>query len=118
MDILRFWKSDQLWRLVIDGVEQNVTDEIRAQHPKPDRSTAIGIVSELQPIPYEDWPVWAKALKKLAMPDDVGIGDVVRRTIGEETSEKFKSWYKRVAGKDCGCNGRQAAWNKLYPLKK
>ncbi len=63
-----------------------------------------------------EWPIWAKALKQLAKPEDKGIGDVVARMIGDEKSEAFKSWHLATFGKPCNCNGRQARWNLLYPL--
>ncbi len=70
----------------------------------------------IQPIPRKEWPVWAKAISKFAKPEDKGIGDVVRRMIGEENSETFKKWFKATTGKDCGCTGRQRRWNIEYPL--
>ncbi len=63
-----------------------------------------------------EWPMWTKALKQLATPEDKGIGDVVARTIGAENSEAFKKWFKVTTGKDCGCTGRQRRWNIEYPL--
>ena len=71
----------------------------------------------INPVPPEQWPLWAQGFKKLAQLEDAGIGDVVRRMIGEETSNAFKMFYRKIAGKDCGCKGRQERWNKLYPLK-
>ncbi len=62
------------------------------------------------------WPLWAKALKQLATPQDKGIGDVVERTIGNENSAKFKAWHLATFGRPCGCNGRQNLWNQKYPL--
>ncbi len=70
----------------------------------------------IHPIPRKDWPVWVKALAQFATPNDKGIGDVVRRMIGEENSEAFKKWFKTTTGKDCGCTGRQRRWNIEYPL--
>lgn len=63
-----------------------------------------------------EWPLWAKMAKLLAKPEDKGIGDVIHHLIGPENSEAFKSWFKNTFGKDCGCAGRQAEWNRLYPL--
>ena len=79
----------------------------------------IAWVSEQTPKPdtKKEWPFWAKSLKTLAKSEDKGIGDVVARLIGDENSEQFKSWYKATFNKDCGCKGRQARWNRLYPLK-
>lgn len=64
----------------------------------------------------DDWPLWAKALKHLAIHEDKGIGDVLARTIGPENSDAFKTWFRKTFNKDCGCDGRQAQWNRLYPL--
>ncbi len=64
----------------------------------------------------DTWPIWAKGLKQLATPDDKGIGDVVARIIGDETSAKFKAWHLATFGKDCNCTARQARWNRQFPL--
>lgn len=53
----------------------------------------------------------------LAAPEDNGIGDVVRRMIGDFTSETFKAWHKATLGTDCGCATRQREWNDRYPLR-
>ena len=63
-----------------------------------------------------EWPIWARAMKQFAKPDDKGIGDVVARMIGDENSAAFKAWHIKVTGKTCGCAGRQAKWNRQYPL--
>lgn len=67
-------------------------------------------------IPYTEWPLWAKALAKLSRPEDKGIGDVVHRLIGDENSVAFKTWYKKITGRDCGCKGRRTQWNIQFPL--
>lgn len=66
--------------------------------------------------PSTEWPIWAKSLKLVAKPGDKGLGDVVARIIGDENSEAFKEWYRKTFNKPCGCNGRQARLNALYPL--
>lgn len=68
-------------------------------------------------IALDDWPIWAKALKSFSKPDDKGIGDVVARFIGPENSEKFKAWHLETFGKPCGCTGRQARLNAMYPIR-
>ncbi len=68
------------------------------------------------PIPYSEWPLWAKSLSKRATPEDKGIGDVVARAIGAEESGAFKAFYEMTFGKPCGCTGRQKLWNIKYPL--
>lgn len=81
------------------------------------KTTGNGATPHVNPVDEKDWPMWAKALKfTVAAPQDKGIGDTVARVIGPENSEAFKVWYKKITGKDCGCNGRQKLWNQLYPL--
>ncbi len=67
-------------------------------------------------IPRDQWPMWAKVMAERAIPEDKGIGDVVARTIGPETSGAFKAFYEMTFGKPCGCTGRQKLWNAKYPL--
>ena len=69
-------------------------------------------------IQKDQWPIWAKAMKQFAKPEDKGIGDVVARMIGDENSEAFKAWYLATFGKTCGCTGRHARWNAQYPLNE
>ncbi len=64
----------------------------------------------------DQWPMWAKALAMKSTPEDKGIGDVVARTIGPETSGAFKAFYEMTFGKPCGCTGRQKLWNQKYSL--
>ncbi len=74
--------------------------------------------SPLFPVPQKDWPIWAKALKATANPEDKGIGDVVARKIGDEKSEAFKAWHLATFGKPCNCTARRERWNRLYPLNQ
>lgn len=64
----------------------------------------------------EEWPIWAKALKQFATPEDKGIGDVVARMIGDENSATFKAWHLATFGRPCGCPERRELWNRQYPL--
>lgn len=73
-------------------------------------------VQSLPSIPFENWPLWAKAISKFAIPEDKGVGDVIARKIGAENSAAFKAWYEMMFGKPCGCAGRHAQYNLLYPL--
>ncbi len=78
----------------------------------------INGVSQLTGVVHvtDQWPIWSKALKQLATPEDKGIGDVIARIIGDENSAKFKAWHIATFGKHCNCNGRQARWNRQFPL--
>ena len=68
------------------------------------------------PLVSNEWPIWARIMKQFSKPEDKGIGDVVARIIGNENSQAFKSWHLLTFGKTCGCAGRQAKWNKQFPL--
>ncbi len=63
-----------------------------------------------------EWPLWAKAFKALAKPEDKGVGDVVARLIGDEKNEAFKAWHLATFGRPCNCTARRERWNRLYPL--
>jgi hypothetical protein len=93
-------ENGEVTRVIVNGVESVV-------------KTGSSII---QAVPRHEWPLWVKALCLLAKPEDKGIGDVIARTIGDERSESFKRWYKATFGKSCGCTGRQAKWNALYPF--
>lgn len=59
------------------------------------------------------WPAWALSIKRLSKPVDAGVGDTVNRLLGK-FGERFKQTMKWL-GVECGCEERQAEWNKLYP---
>ncbi len=80
------------------------------------RAQQFGSRSSVEPLPRDQWPPWAKAMAAFAKPEDKGIGDVVARTIGAETSGAFKAFYEMTFRKPCGCVGRQKLWNIKYPL--
>ncbi len=95
---MKFGADGQLIEHTLDGVAQPL------------------IATKTRQLAKQDWPMWAKALKQFSTPDDKGIGDVVARMIGDETSEKFKAWHLATFGRPCGCTGRQKLWNTKYPL--
>ncbi len=100
---------------VEDGVlllEPSVYSELQNKY----RTARKTIAARIEPIPSNEWPIWAKALKQFSKPEDKGIGDVVARIIGDEKSEAFKTWHYATFGKPCNCTARQARWNRLYPL--
>jgi hypothetical protein len=66
------------------------------------------------PIPFESWPLWAKAMSKFKNHSDSGVGDTVERIIGKDNSEAYKKFYKQAFGNMCGCNGRKLDWNRKY----
>jgi len=72
------------------------------------------VVQPRAAIPYDKWPVWAKALALMRKVEDKGIGDTVHRVIGPPASEAFKKWHVRIFGKSCGCSLRKVKWNAQF----
>jgi hypothetical protein len=68
--------------------------------PQPDRS--------------EQWPLWARTVAKFRQAGETGIGDTIKRVVGNDTSEGFKKWYKDTFNRSCGCCERQAQLNQKY----
>ena len=68
-----------------------------------------------EPIPYADWPAWAKDLATDRQPTDAGIGDTAVHVIGARASKKFQEWYLKIIGQSCGCSDRQAWLNEIFP---
>ena len=63
------------------------------------------------------WPLIARTLARLAMPEDKGLGDVVQRYAAKFGGEEFKSLYRKLMGHNCGCKDRQTKLNARYPLQ-
>jgi hypothetical protein len=62
----------------------------------------------------EQWPLWARTIGAFRKEGEVGVGDTVKRVIGNQNSEAFKAWYKKTFNRDCGCCGRQTNLNNQY----
>lgn len=60
------------------------------------------------------WPLWAKAIKSMAIEADKGVGDTVARVFGVVGGGQFKEWFKKSFGRSCGCSERQESLNKQY----
>lgn len=60
------------------------------------------------------WPAWAIALSKLRTDADAGVGDTFERHAAMVGGRVFKKLSKQL-GLPCGCDARQADWNRLYP---
>jgi hypothetical protein len=118
--ISKQWRNGRLSRHEINGVSQPLTDEAQpttgTSFTRKSKNT-VGVGDKIADGQADKTsPLWAKGLKLLATPEDKGIGDVAARVIGGEKSAAFKAWYKKTFGKSCGCSGRQADWNRRYPL--
>jgi len=108
-NVIKHWRNGLLVKHAINGVPQPIDQSIRP----PARS-----LTRPHAIPESDWPLWAKAIKRLAKPEDRGIGDVLHRTIGPKTAMDSNAGFKATFNKDCGYAGRQARYNRLYPLNQ
>jgi hypothetical protein len=67
-----------------------------------------------KPAPEPDWPAWAKLLTARKAEPDKGVGDTFQRLAASMGGELFKKLAKSM-GLPCGCDARQADWNRLYP---
>lgn len=65
----------------------------------------------------EQWPLWARALSKFRKEGELGVGDTIKRVIGNDNSEAFKKWYKDTTGRDCGCCGRHNNLNQQFKYR-
>jgi len=78
---------------------------------------AVLAKQQAKAIPYDKWPLWAKAVALGKAEGDLGVGDTIKRTLGG-AGEAFEAWYKRVVGSDCGCKNRADYLTALYPYPK
>ena len=69
-------------------------------------------------VPRSQWPWWACKWELDKGDEDHGVGDTVRREIGEESSKLFKAYYQQVTGQPCRCGFRQETWNRQYPYPR
>lgn len=69
----------------------------------------------IEVVPYDGWPLWAKAMAAVKTPEDRGVGDTVERTIGPANSSAIKKFYHKTFGRTCNCDGRRDTWNRKYP---
>jgi hypothetical protein len=63
----------------------------------------------------QNWPLFIRAIAKFRKPADLGIGDTTVHLIGDTRSMKFKKWFQKKFGTNCGCTERQAWLNRRYP---
>ena len=66
-------------------------------------------------VPFDQWPRWAKRLKRKAIAGEIGVGDTVKRKLTRFGGEAYKRWYKKITGHECPCTERQGWLNAKYP---
>jgi hypothetical protein len=86
----------------------------RTRPPLPEPAPA----PPFQPVPRDQWPIWADSLAKLAVESDTGIGDVVERLARRTLAKSVVEFAKKMGLPDCGCADRRVRWNAEYPLRK
>jgi hypothetical protein len=94
----------QAWESGAGPGQKRNTDIEQARQPK----------IEPQSVPEQDWPAWAKLLAARKAEADKGVGDTFQRLAASMGGEIFKKLTKSM-GLPCGCDARQADWNRLYP---
>jgi hypothetical protein len=98
-------------------VPDDAANKILARCNEPIKvAPTIQATVTVDPIPFEQWSIAYKALAAFSKPDDIGIGDIIERQIGHIGGDQFKSWYKTIFKKDCGCHVRKCKLNQQYPL--
>lgn len=60
------------------------------------------------------WPRLARLVHRRRRPGERGVGDTIERLLGA-SGERFKVWFKRITGYDCGCDDRRDKLNASYP---
>ena len=76
-------------------------------------AVTLRVKAQPQPIPRDQWPILARIIARLASATDKGVGDTIARSLGSP-GEWFKTAFKTLTGKSCGCSDRQAHLNALY----
>ncbi len=71
---------------------------------------------EKQPAQPRPWPIWSKAVKLLATPEDAGIGDTIHRLAGV-AGTTFEAMFLRFFKRPCGCEVRRDLFNGRFPYK-
>lgn len=88
---------------------------------QPMRLKPAWYVPVVRNLPAEDWPIWAVVASLFRAAEDAGVGDTLAREFGGSKSERFKAHHEVVFGlwqSPCGCGGKVAQWNRLYPYEK
>lgn len=67
----------------------------------------------LDPIPFDQWPTWAKDLAQSRAPGEIGVGSTVKTQLGL-LGDAFTRALKSL-GIPCGCKRRRERWDQLYP---
>jgi hypothetical protein len=78
----------------------------------------IGVAEQavrVKPLPFSEWPEWAKNLAKARQPGEIGLGDTAARLIGDVRSARFVYWFTALVGANCGCTERKAWLNLRFP---
>jgi hypothetical protein len=98
---------------VPDKVAQSILAHCAETQPI---ASAPALLPDIQPIPFEQWPLAYQKLIEWAEPGDIGIGDIIERKIAQIGGTEFKKRFKGIFGRDCGCEARKEKLNLLYPI--
>jgi hypothetical protein len=85
--------------------------------PEPTASALrrCGLITQAPVISPPSEPKWVGVVKKLATPEDLGVGDTIARVIGPVGGDAFKLWFEKLFGCSCGCPERQEELNRRFP---
>lgn len=64
-----------------------------------------------EPVPYAEWPWWAKLVAKRRKDGEAGVGSTFERLAAGVGGKRFEAWAKR-RGINCGCAARRSRWDQ------
>lgn len=106
--------SEELRKAACRSVEKhgtkNVPIEVRRMcaglSPKPE---------PIKPAPRDKWPIVVRAVARLRVDADKGLGDTIARIADKVGGNTLADWYERITGENCGCADRHSKLNAKYP---
>ena len=74
----------------------------------------IKSTSKPQPIPRAEWPLLARVVARLKNDTDIGVGTTLERLIAHVGGEFYKTAFKSLTGRSCGCTDRRKHLDAIY----
>ena len=65
--------------------------------------------------PAKAWPVWAKAVSKLRIDGERGVGSTVERLANQSKLSLVAGLFEQVTKKSCGCTNRKIKYDSEFP---
>lgn len=85
--------------------------------PTPPYNARAAVVKQT-PLPFEQWPAFAKAFSLAKIDGEKGVGDTAHRLFNAPVARQISDVVflgLKLFKTGCGCVRRQAEWNGIYP---